>query len=210
MQRNQIYPDIRNVITLGITGGIGSGKSTVCRMLESLGIPVFYADDEARRLYDEPNIRSQIIREFGADVYSGTIINRKEMANRVFNDPEKLKKLEAILHPALAVKYESWRAQRAHLPCTAKEAAILIESGAYQQCDKVILVTAPEVIRVERVVRRDNSSEAEVRLRMKKQWNDELKRAYADLEIINDGIAPVLEPLLNFLESTGCIRKSDR
>lgn len=170
---------------IGITGGIGSGKSTICKVFETLGIPVFNADDVAKNIYDvDVDALSQLRDEFGEQVISNGKVNRVELAKRVFNNADELTKLNAIVHPLVRKYFKIWMDKQS-APYVLREAAILIESGAHTDCDKIILVSAPEGTRIQRVMKRSNISEQEVRTRMAHQWTDDQRRPYCHYEIKN-------------------------
>ncbi len=174
-------------IIIGITGGIGSGKSTVCNIFRLLNAPVFEADAVAKELTNSnPEIKNGLIDLFGPDIYmqNGTI-NRKKLAGIIFNDDTQLQKVNSLVHPVVRSEFHRWAAQQ-NAPYLIQEAAILFESGFYKMMDFTILVSAPEEMRVERVSKRDKASAEQVRERMSKQWSDEQKRKLASIEIIND------------------------
>ncbi len=174
------------MLKVGVTGGIGSGKSTVCSIFESLGIPVFKADDESRRLVNEDAvIQEQIVALFGKEAMPNGKPDRKLIASLVFNDPEKLKALNNIIHPGVRDSFAKWAAQQT-APWVIEEAAILFESGAYKTLDAVIVVTAPEELRIKRVMARDNISETLVRDRIKNQMSEEERKQRATFIIEND------------------------
>lgn len=178
---------------VGVTGGIGSGKSTVCRIFQSFGIPVYDADQRAKALYIESeNVKSQVIELLGEKAYKSDRPDKEYIANQVFGDKSKLEKLNQIIHPALKSDFEDWYHSQ-NTTYVIKEAAIMIESGSYKQCDKLILVTAPKEIRIKRVVERDNTSADEVEKRMSNQMTDDEKRTYCDFEILNDGNSSLIE-----------------
>jgi dephospho-CoA kinase len=173
-------------ITVGITGGIGSGKSTVCEVFKVLEIPVFEADLIARKLMDEnPQIRSKLIEWFGNDIYSGNLLNRKRLATEIFENREWLEKVNNLVHPVVRNEFDKWKNVQKSV-YSVYEAAILFESGFYKLMDFTILITAPEPLRIQRVMKRDNLSEEQVRARIKNQWTDGEKRKLATTEIIND------------------------
>jgi dephospho-CoA kinase len=177
------------ILKVGITGGIGSGKTTVCRIFESLGIPVYYADDRAKQLMVEDEVlRGQIQNLFGAEAYlpDGNL-NRQYIASQAFSQPHLLQRLNALVHPAVAKDSLAWHEQQSGVPYTLKEAALLYESGSDQSLDKIITVTAPEALRIQRVMQRDGSDEAAVRARIDKQMPEEEKVKRADYVIYNDG-----------------------
>ncbi|MBN8695959.1 MAG: dephospho-CoA kinase [Bacteroidetes bacterium] len=175
------------MIKVGITGGIGSGKTTVCKLFELLGVPVYYSDTEAKKLLDEDEVvKQQIVDLFGHDVIdeSGKV-DRKKMAALVFNNKERLEQLNAVVHPAVAQHFEAWCKKQTNV-FILKEAAILFESGAHKQVDKVIVVSAPLDLKVERVIKRDKVAKEEVLKRINNQMPDEEKVKLADHVIYNN------------------------
>jgi dephospho-CoA kinase len=187
------------MIKIGITGGIGSGKTTVCRIFEKLGIPVFYADTVAKEIMiTDPVLREGIINAFGKDSYdlSGKL-NNKYIAQLVFNDKQELEKLNGLVHPAVFRAFDTWEETiPAEVPYTLKEAALLFESGSYKMCDKTILVTAPADVRIQRVMERDGVTREQVEARMDKQMSDDEKKKMADFLITNDESRPVILQVL--------------
>ena len=184
-------------LKIGITGGIGSGKSTVCHMFKLLGAPVFEADVVAKQLLQtHPQIRKGLIHLFGEDIYldDGTV-DRKKLADIIFNDDVQLAKMNALVHPVVRSEFHEWVKQQ-NTPYVIHEAAILFESGFYKLMDFTILVSAPEEERIQRVVKRDGVSEQQVRERLAKQWTDAEKRKLADKEIVNDNNNPVLPEII--------------
>ncbi|MEL6970579.1 MAG: dephospho-CoA kinase [Bacteroidota bacterium] len=178
-----------NVLRVGITGGIGSGKTTTCKLFELLGIPVYYADDRAKWLmqHDE-NLIAQLRDSFGDQVYNSEgQLDRAYLAGIVFNDRSQLDILNGIVHPAVRADGIVWDEEHTATPYTLREAALLYESGIYQLLDKIITVTAPEALRIERVMQRDKVDEAAVRARIDKQWPEDQKVALADFVVHNDG-----------------------
>ena len=176
---------------LGITGGIGSGKSLVASILERSGTPVYLADDRAKSLMiTDPSIISGVTDLFGEEAYfEDGQLNRAHLSKLAFGNPEILKKLNAVVHPATGKDFVQWvdqKKQEGYL-LVAKEAAILFESAAYLACDKVATVYAPQNIRVQRVVARDNTTAKEVHKRIKRQWPEWKKIRKSDFLIINDG-----------------------
>lgn len=172
---------------MGVTGGIGSGKTLVCSVFEKIGIPVYYADPGARWLMShDPSLKKKIKELLGSASYRGGKLDREYVAEMVFRDPEVLNKLNAIVHPAVRDHYMQWVKKQADVPYVIEEAAILFESGANRFLDMTILVFAPEDLRIRRVMERDGVSEEEVRLRMKRQMEEVEKERMADELIIND------------------------
>jgi dephospho-CoA kinase len=173
-------------ITVGITGGIGSGKSTVCKVFTWLGVPVFDADTEAKKMINNNEaIRKGLVDLFGSGIYSpdGTL-DRNKLAGLIFNDDIQLQKVNQLVHPMVRTAFLNW-AGKQESPYVVHEAAILFESGFFKMMDFNILVSAPEQERIERVRQRDNVSEEQVRERMQKQWTDAEKRKLATIEIKN-------------------------
>ncbi|GIM60271.1 dephospho-CoA kinase [Capnocytophaga canis] len=176
------------MMVVGLTGGIGSGKTTIARMFQDLGIPVYISDIEAQKIIEtDPVVKRRIIKEFGELAYIDGKYNRRYIADIVFNDKHKLQKLNNIVHPALALHFQRWKDMQKSL-YIIKEAAILFESGAYKQCDYIITVTAPEQERIRRVVERDQVTEKLVRERMRNQWTDEERIKLSDEVVDNINI----------------------
>jgi len=179
-------------LKIGITGGIGSGKTFICRLFEALGIPVYNADEEAKRLMNtDIRIKEKLIAQFGEATYKDGLLDRAFLANMVFSDKDKLELLNGIVHPIVIQEAKDW-AERQTTRYSLKEAALLFESGSYKELDYTILVTAPIDIRIQRVIERDGTTEQQVRERMNKQLSDEEKLQLADFVIVNDGITPLL------------------
>jgi dephospho-CoA kinase len=172
------------MLKIGLTGGIGSGKSTVAKMFEELGIPIYEADKRAKALQNQEPLKSKIQEIFGADIYNGNVLNRKALAKIVFNDKEKLEQLNQLVHPAVADDYNNWLSQQSS-DYIIKEAAIIFEIKAEKQYDKVILVTAPLDTRVARVIQRDSIRKKDVEARIKNQLSDKEKMKKADFVISN-------------------------
>lgn len=174
------------MLRIGITGGIGSGKTTVSHVFEVLGIPVYYADDAAKRIMNEDDIlKDKIQQAFGNEIYRDGRLDRKLLAEIVFNNPEKLSKLNAIVHPATLQDAANWM-QRQTSPYALKEAALIFESGAQEQLDYVIGVTAPAPLRILRTMQRDNITREAVIARMDKQMDEVIKMKLCDFVIVND------------------------
>lgn len=170
---------------LGLTGGIGSGKTTVAALFQALGVPVYNADDEAKKLMNQSSkVRTQLIELFGANAYSDGLLNRSYIAQLVFKDKEKLNTLNQVVHPEVAAHYEAWLSKQTH-PYVLKEVAILFELGAEDQFDFILTVTAPKQIRLERVMQRDNKSADEVLSIMNNQWEEDRKIQKSDFVLHN-------------------------
>ena len=170
---------------IGLTGGIGSGKTTLATYLKSLGIPVFIADDEAKKLMQSPEVVAEIQTVFGTTIFENGILNRQKLAAIVFSNPEKLSQLNAIIHPAVKKQFGFWLDQYQSEPFVVYEAAILFESGSYKNCDSIITITAPLEDRIARVMQRDNSTREQVLHRINAQWTDEQRIAKSDFVIEN-------------------------
>ncbi len=189
------------MLKIGITGGIGTGKTTVCRIFECLGAPVFDADSTAKSIMNtSPDLVKGIKEKFGEAAYlpSGEL-DRKYLAGKVFNDQEALASLNALVHPAAIQAFVDWSAQQ-EAPYVVKEAAILFESGSLRDCDFTILVTADEADRIARVMKRDGVDEKSVRDRMNKQMPEDEKRQLADFIVYNDGREALLPQVLKLHE----------
>ncbi len=172
----------------------------VGRVLESMGFPIFYSDDEAKRLSDkDPSIRSELKAIFGDEVYTNEGLNRPFLAEKIFGNESLRQKVNAIIHPRVRAAYDAFAlAQKS--PYVFNEAAILIETGAQDRFDCMILVTAPEEVRISRVQQRDNAEREVIRARMEKQWSDDKKRPFADFEIVNDGQTPLISQIETVIE----------
>ncbi|MEZ2440639.1 dephospho-CoA kinase [Chitinophaga sp. RCC_12] len=193
------------MLKIGITGGIGSGKSTVSRIFELLGVPVYYADDRAKDIMvRDPELAAQVKHHFGEEMYDAHgALNRKLLGNIVFNDKDKLALLNSLVHPATIRDSDNW-AQQQHTPYVLKEAALLFETESFHHLDQVIAVFAPQPLRIHRVMKRDNVTRNEVLARMYKQIDETIKMRLSDHVIYNDEqhmvIPQVLDLHKKFLE----------
>lgn len=194
---------ITKPLIVGITGGIGSGKSTVCRVLEVLGAHTYYADDRAKWLMaNDDLLKHEIIKLLGESAYKDGELDRTYIASIAFNDKTVLEKLNRLVHPAVARDVEKWKEANDSVPLLLKEAALLFETGSYKSLDKTILVTAPEEIRVQRVIQRDSHRSAEdVMAIIGKQMSDEEKTPLADFIIQNDGKQSIIKQVMNIYSS---------
>lgn len=171
---------------IGLTGGIGSGKSTVANYIASKGIPVYIADEEAKKIMEREDVKQKIQNLFDQSVLnSDSSLNRKKIAQIVFNHPEKLKELNAIVHPEVQLHFKNWVNDHKYYPFVIKEVAILFETGGNKKCDKVILITAPEELRVERAMKRDNLTKNEILVRINNQLPDSKKKKLSDFVVEN-------------------------
>ncbi len=185
------------MLKVGLTGGIGSGKTLVCSVLENLGVPVYYADAEARNLMNSNwELKAGIVNMFGKKAYTKDGLNRAFLAELVFGDQEKLSRLNKLVHPAVRQDFISWVARQDQSSYVVEEAAILFESGASREMDLSVLVYAPREIRIRRVMERDQADRDVVLKRMAHQISEEEKKKLADHVINNDGIAMLLPQVI--------------
>ena len=174
------------MLRIGLTGGIGSGKTTVAKIFETLGIPVYYADEAAKKMMNtDASLKEAIIKHFGGQAYSNGEIDRKYIASLVFSDPAKLKQLNALIHPATIRDAEAWM-KKQKAPYIIKEAALLFESGANKSVDQVIGVYAPLPVRIKRVMKRDGVTEEDVTKRISRQMNEAEKMKQCHFVITNN------------------------
>ena len=187
------------MVKVGITGGIGSGKSTVAGIFEVLGIPVSYADREAKRIMNEdPLLVAQIIEHFGAEAYENGQLNRPYLAARVFSDKQKLALLNELVHPVTIREGEAWmQAQEGKTPYAIREAALIFESNSGKYLDFIIGVYAPVELRIQRTQERDGLQKEEVLLRMRNQLDEDAKMKLCDAVIVNDGVTALLPQVLD-------------
>jgi len=182
---------------IGLTGNIGSGKTTVASCFEILGVAIFNADKEAKLLMNEDvYLKQSLIAEFGKDVYLENELNRKYLSNLAFKDDLVLKRLNALVHPVVQDAFEKWSVQQSGA-YVIKEAAILFESNTYQSLDAIICISCPEKIRLNRILKRDDLSEKEARQRMSNQWAEEKKTSLSDYTITNDNSCLVIPQILH-------------
>jgi dephospho-CoA kinase len=171
---------------IGLTGGIGSGKSTVASYIASKGIPVYIADDEAKKIMEREDIKQKIQNLFDESILnSDNSLNRKKIAEFVFNNPNKLQELNAIVHPEVQLHFTNWVKSHENYPFIVKEVAILFETGGNKSCDKVILITAPEEVRINRAMSRDNLTKEEILVRISNQYSDDKKKKMSDFIVDN-------------------------
>jgi len=190
------------MLKIGITGNIGGGKTTVSKIFEILGIPVFYADDAAKNVMTaDPVLIEGIKSAFGvASYFEDGTLNRKHIAGIVFKDEKELTKLNALVHPAVFRAFDHWVAQTKDTSYIIKEAALLFESDSYKMCDKTIMITAPLELRIERVMKRDHLTRDEIMARNEKQFSEEKKKELADFIIRNDDTELVIPQVLKLHE----------
>lgn len=188
---------------IGLTGGIGSGKTTIANYFKELGIPVYIADDEARKISEFPEVVQAIKAVFGNEVFNNEKLDRVKVAEIVFNNQTKLKQLNEIIHPAVKKHFENWILQHSNFPFVVKEAAILFESGAYKDCDIVISVIAPLETRIQRVIQRDGVTRDDVLKRIKNQWTDEERISKSQYVIENVNVVEAKKEVENILKKIG-------
>lgn len=204
---NIVDKEVKNLIKpkiIGLTGGIGSGKTTVANYFQSKGIPVYISDVEAKKVMAFPEIISQIVAIFGTDILGeNDTLNRDKLASIVFNNPDKLKQLNSIVHPAVKKHFEQWVGNNKNFPYLVKEAAILFESGSYKDCDAIITVCAPMETRINRVLERDASSREKVLQRINNQISDDERIAKSQYVITNENFDQTkiqMDNILNLLK----------
>jgi len=185
---------------IGLTGGIGSGKTTIANYFNKMGIPVYIADDGAKRVMQSQEILDDVKSTFGTNIFEGEVLDRAKLAEIVFNDKEQLAKLNAIVHPAVKRDFELWMQRYKNYDYVIYEAAILFESGRYKECDVIITVAAPEEVRIERVIERDKTTKQQVLSRMKMQWNDENRISKSDFVINNVNLKIAKEEVVKILK----------
>lgn len=191
---------------IGLTGGIGSGKSTVANYIASKGIPVYIADEEAKKIMERTDVKHNIQNLFPQSVLNDdNTLNRNKIAELVFSNPDKLKQLNAIVHPAVKNHFINWTKEHKDASFIIKEVAILFETGGHKDCDKVILITAPEEVRIERAMKRDNSSKESVLARIKNQLPEADKIKLSDFVVENTNLETTLlkiDEILKILAKT--------
>ncbi|MDF9801030.1 dephospho-CoA kinase [Catalinimonas alkaloidigena] len=178
-----------NFFSVGITGGIGSGKSLICKIFLVLGVPVYSSDERAKWLLSHDDLlKNQIIQQFGEEAYDQEgKLNRSYLANTIFTDEERRQQLNALVHPRVGADFDKWRASCSASPYVLKEAALLFETGSYRQLDKIINVSAPKALRIQRVLLRDiHRSKEQLEAIMAKQWSDKQREELADFTIKNN------------------------
>ena len=194
------------MISIAITGGIGSGKSYISRMLEEYDIPIYNTDDEAKRLMiSDEGIRHDLVALLGEEVYVEGTLNKSLLASYLFADAENAARINGIVHPRVKMDFSRWVKQYADKEIVGMECAILFEAGFEDAVDAVVMVYAPEALRIERAMKRDNATEAQVRARIAAQMSDEEKRKRADYVVYTDGTIPLetqLSQLVTQLKSS--------
>lgn len=186
---------------IGLTGGIGSGKTYVATLLKAMAYPVFSSDESAKNLMQfDPEIKNELVKIFGPDIYINGEINSTFLAGAIFSDDTLRSKINALIHPAVRRNFDQWAKKQTSL-LVFNEAAILCETGAYAEFDACILVSAPDEIKIKRIMERNSCSRADAEARMAAQWNDAEKIKCCDFEIINSGDRPLLLQVEQIMDS---------
>jgi dephospho-CoA kinase len=192
---------------IGITGGIGSGKSYVSGIIKSMGFPVYHSDESAKLLMESnPEIKEGLLLLFGESIYEKGELNKKKLAELIFESPELREKVNALVHPIVRADFAQWASNQSQ-EIVFNEAAILFETGAHTNFDATILVISPEAIRIDRVMKRENCSRELVLKRIQSQWSDEQKSSLATYQIINDSVSPLLIQVEKVLEKISALNK---
>jgi dephospho-CoA kinase len=188
---------------IGLTGGIGSGKSFVAQYMKSVGIPVYIADEEAKKLMASAEMEQEVTKALGSGILTDGHIDKNKLAQLVFNHPDKLQILNCIVHPKVKQHFDQWVQHHKTHPLLVKETAILFESGSYIDCDSIITVTAPMELRIQRVIHRDHTTKEQVLQRIENQWTDEQRIAKSDYTINNISVKETesqVNEILNLLK----------
>lgn len=189
------------MIKLGITGGIGSGKSTISEIFSLCGVPVYIADTESKRLVATSSvIRDKLIHLFGEELYAGGVLNKPLLASHIFNDKKKLETVNTIIHPEVANDFNQWVQRHSECDMVAHEAAILFESGFNRLMDKMVMVYTPLELRIQRTMQRDNISREKVLERIQNQMPDEEKAKLSDYIIVNDNTKSLIEQVTSVIQ----------
>lgn len=189
------------MLKIGLTGSIGSGKTTIAKVFTTLGVPVYFSDTEAKKILDNPDVIAEVVKIMGPDVITEHgLVDRKIMANKVFNDVEKLQWLNSLIHPRVRKHFIEWVESHSDKPYIIQESAIMLETGFSKFFDQIIVVSCPLEERIRRVVKRDGMSREEMMERMENQWSEELKLMKADMVIKNDDAILALPQIINHHE----------
>jgi len=178
---------------VGLTGGVGSGKTTVANMFHDFGVPIYIADEEAKKLMATSKIiKRKLIELFGSDAYIKGELNKPYIAKTIFNDKTYLERMNAIIHPRVGTHFKKWAAKQ-NAPYVIKEAAVIFENGTYKEFDYVITVTTPQDLKIQRLLKRDNTTIEKIEAIMKNQWSDEEKIKLSDFVIVNSDLEKTIE-----------------
>lgn len=187
--------------SVGLTGGIGSGKSVVATLFRMMGLPVYDSDVRAKALYDEvPALRDAVIARFGPSLYNGTFLDRAALADLIFTDPTALQVVNALVHPFVAADFFAWAAGLGPVPVLVQETAILFEANLADRFELVVSVTAPEALRIDRVCRRNGWTAEQVRARMRHQLPEAERLSRSDVVLINDGVKALLPQVVALVD----------
>lgn len=185
---------------IGITGGMGSGKTTVAKIIESMGYPVYFSDDRAKQMYFLPDVKDKVITILGKDAYiEDKELNKQYVSEKIFSDKSLLQEINQLIHTAVKKDFEQFKTEYKNAPFIFKESALLFEANIHKECDGIILVTAPENIRIERIKKRDHLSEQEIKKRLSVQMSEEEKIKYSNFIIQNNEAEPLLPKVLDIL-----------
>jgi len=202
-KHNSVNSNFEKTKIIGLTGGIGSGKTTIANYIKSKGIPVYLSDLEAKKVMELPEIISKIVKVFGIDVLGkNNLLDREKLATLVFNNTNNLKKLNEIVHPAVKNNFDHWVINHKNHPVIVKETAILFESGSYKNCDVIISVTAPLETRINRVLKRDTTNREKIVQRINNQLTDKERADRSDYVITNENFEDTkkqVDKILNLL-----------
>lgn len=192
---------------VGLTGGIGSGKTTIANMFHELGVSIYIADVEAKMLmHTSHDIKNELIEAFGEETYDDGELNRSYLSNIVFNQPEKLQQINAIVHPRVGQHFKDWYVARSEETYIIKEVAILFENGSYEHCDKIITVVAPLETRFQRLLERDQTTREAIQSRMNNQWTDAEKIVLSDYIIHNEDLEKAKEQVVKIHQEISLLR----
>lgn len=173
---------------IGLTGGIGSGKTTIANHLKSLGIPVYNSDEQAKKILYLPETIKSLKSVFGNGIFSNNLLDKEKLSKLVFNYPIQLKLLNQIIHPKVKIDFDKWLFANKNATLVIKESAILFESGSYKDCDAIISISAPQELRIQRVIDRDHATYEEVMSKINNQWTDDMRNKKSDYVIDNQDI----------------------
>lgn len=185
------------MICVGLTGGIGSGKSMVAELLRMMGVPVYDSDVHAKALYDEnPGLKAAMMQRFGPSLYKDERLDRSALANLIFNDPATIQAVNSLVHPFVEAEFKQWINQLGSVPVVVEESAIIFEANLADRFDEVVCVTAPEALRIERVSRRNGWTPEQVRARIQHQLSEDERMQRSDVVLVNDGVKALLPQVL--------------
>lgn len=186
------------MLRVAVTGNIGSGKTSVCRVFKSLGIPIFNTDQEAKLIYRDPDVINTLTSRFGPAVLTTSgLLDTAALAAIIFNDPAAMEFIRLLIHPRVFEKYNQWAEEHKHHPYTIQESALVFESGSFKKLDRIIFVYAPEEVLISRVMKRDHVSSEQVLQRMRHQLSQNEKRSRSHFTLSNDNTSLLIPQILN-------------